>query len=465
SVVYTHTLTNGSNAADTFDLVESSSQGWPVVLSTISVTLDAYEAAQVVVIVTVPSSATVGSVDTTIVTATSQFDPAYFALVTDTTSAVPHRDLIFTPDYQRAVDPGAVEYYRHTLTNTGDITDTFVITWTDAAVWTSVEPEQVVELPAGVSAPVTVTVTVPAGTLSGTSATAWITATSENDLAANASVVDVTTVQLVREFTLSAGMSQNAIAGDLVSYVHQVTNSGNYTDTFSAALTSTQVWTVTVAPEILSLAAGATAQLTLSVQAPEDALTDTVEETALTVSTQSLPVLSKTVTDTTTIVEAPTWTVYLPLIMRNYNSDAPDLVVTALDAVLDGGNYLISVTVKNQGPQPVAYGNNFYVDFYVDNIPERALPGAYSWGVQGDWFGVGESRVLTTTYHLAVGTHQLYAQADTDNTVVEANEANNVLGPRAIVVTSSVQVGNDESELQPVVTPLPGPRPTPTAIP
>ena len=464
-VVYTHTLTNTGSAEDTFDLIESSSRGWPVELSASQVPLAAWETAQIVVTVTVPSTAAVGLVDTTTVTATSQFNPACFDRVIDTTAAVPNRDLIFSPDYQRSVDPGAVEYYRHVLTNTGDVTDTFVITWTAAAGWTGVEPERIVALPAGASAPVTVTVAVPAGTLSGTVATALITATSENDLAVWDTVMDVTTVNLVRGFSLSAGMMQNAVAGELVTYLHQVTNNGNYTDTFLAEVVSTQGWTATVAPEMLSLAAGLTDAITLSLLVPDTAATNTVEGTVLTLTTQSLPVLLETVTDTTTIVEAPAWSIYLPLVMRNYTSNAPDLVVTTLEATPDGGNYLISVTVKNQGPQPVAYGNNFFVDFYVDRIPAFKLVGDVSWGVQGDWFGVGESRVLSATYTLAAGTHQLYAQVDTDNTVVEANESNNVTGPQTIVVTSSAQSGDEEPLVTPAPTPLPGPRPTPTAMP
>ena len=431
-----------------------------------TVTLAAGGTAQVAVTVTVPGGVDVGLSDTTIVTATSQFDPAYFDLVTETTLAVPNRDLILTPSYQGNLDPGAVGYYHHTLTNTGDITDTFVISWTDAAGWLEVEPARIVELPAGAFAPVTATVTVPTDALSGTKATAYITATSENDLAAWDRVVDVTTVNLVRDFTLSAGMAQDALTGTLVTYAHQLLNSGNYTDTYELAIASTQGWTTTVEPETLSLPAGMTSAITLSVQVPDDALINTVETTVLTASTQSLPVLSAIITDTTTVVAAPHWMVYLPLVMRNYNSDAPDLMVTALDAVPVGGaSYLVSVTVENQGPQPVEYGNNFYVDFYVDRTPARATPGEISWGVQGAWFGVGESRVLTATYTLSAGTHQLYAQADTDNTVVESNEGNNMYGPQSLVVTSSAQVEEAEPAAPAPATPLPGPRPTPTAVP
>jgi uncharacterized repeat protein (TIGR01451 family) len=164
-----------------------------------------------------------------------------------------------------------------------------------------------------------------------------------------------------------------------------------------------------------------------------------------------------------TIVEAPTYVVYLPLVMRTYTSNAPDLVVTDVTAELQGDEYRISVTVQNQGPLPVEYGNNFYVDLYIDREPTALLPGDVSWGAQGEWFGIGESRVFVTeTLTLDPGIHQLYAQVDTDNTVIEANEGNNRYGPVTVEVPGVQQLDEPERESP---TPLPGPRPTPTARP
>jgi fibronectin-binding autotransporter adhesin len=174
-------------------------------------------------------------------------------------------------------------------------------------------------------------------------------------------------------------------------------------------------------------------------------------------------------THTITISEQPEYAVYLPLVLRNYESpipNRPDLVVTDISVagpVNAGEPVTVRVTVANQGDQPVTFGNNFYVDLYVDRQPAPLLPGNIDWGVQGSWFSVGISRTLSVSYTFTSGTHQLYAQADTDNSVAEMLENNNTLGP---VTVNAQGATPDEEEVVP--TPLPEidvPRPTPTPIP
>jgi hypothetical protein len=102
---------------------------------------------------------------------------------------------------------------------------------------------------------------------------------------------------------------------------------------------------------------------------------------------------------------------------------------------------------------------------YVDQLPAYQLRGDAFWGVQGIWFEVGATRILTATYPLTPGSHQLYAQVDTDNTVVEANETNNVYGPRPFTATGILSTdGWMTPEPTPVEMPQ-GPRPTPTLMP
>ncbi len=215
--------------------------------------------------------------------------------------------------------------------------------------------------------------------------------------------------------------------------------------------------------------------------------------TAVVTASNSVSVV--TATTTVTIIEVPK--LYLPIILKNYTPPSvpptetptptatgtlppidtptptatpipigPDLVVTDISVVPDppeaGQSATVYVTVKNQGNRAVAYGNNFYVDFYVDRDPEPLLRGDIEWGVQGSWFGVGESHTLSGSYIFTEGPHQLWGQADTDLTVVETDEDNNVLGPVPLDVTG---LGSGEAPVGPVVIPTPGvgsPRPTPT---
>jgi hypothetical protein len=116
----------------------------------------------------------------------------------------------------------------------------------------------------------------------------------------------------------------------------------------------------------------------------------------------------------------------------------PDLLVTDLTIVpinpTAGNTAEVFITVQNQGNQPVDPGNNFYIDFYVDTIPVPYAQGDIFWGTQGGLFGVGESRTFSADFQFTAGTHDLYVQVDTDQSVPERDETNNVYGPKIINV-------------------------------
>jgi hypothetical protein len=100
----------------------------------------------------------------------------------------------------------------------------------------------------------------------------------------------------------------------------------------------------------------------------------------------------------------------------------------------------VQVVIANIGVGDVADGNNFFVDLYVNPAAPTDLVGRgdYSWSAQSWYVPSGGNRVLTTDYRfMDVNTYALFAQIDTDNSVVEANELDNVLGPVAIAVKSS----------------------------
>ncbi len=94
---YAHTMTNTSNFTDTLSLVLTSTQGWSS-LGDPEWTLGPGQAAEVIVTVTVPLSATAGMVDVTTLTAVSMNSPEVTASVTDTT-IVPY--LVYLPIIQK----------------------------------------------------------------------------------------------------------------------------------------------------------------------------------------------------------------------------------------------------------------------------------------------------------------------------------------------------------------------------
>ncbi|MGC9394639.1 MAG: hypothetical protein ACP5J4_07260, partial [Anaerolineae bacterium] len=75
-LAFTHVLTNTGNIIDTFDLTIA---GWGVLLTSTPLTLTQSATATVQVEIAVPGDATGGTVNTTIITATSWLDSAAFA--------------------------------------------------------------------------------------------------------------------------------------------------------------------------------------------------------------------------------------------------------------------------------------------------------------------------------------------------------------------------------------------------
>jgi hypothetical protein len=127
----------------------------------------------------------------------------------------------------------------------------------------------------------------------------------------------------------------------------------------------------------------------------------------------------------------------------------PDLVVESITTMPERPiveqQTIIQLTIKNQGEEDVPFGNNFYVDLYVDPEvpPEPGCPasegtiGDWYEGVQGGEMKAGISYVLTTEWVFTdTRTYRLYAQVDTGCSVVETDEYNNVEGPADLRVST-----------------------------
>ncbi len=155
-------------------------------------------------------------------------------------------------------------------------------------------------------------------------------------------------------------------------------------------------------------------------------------------------------TATLTLVPIPTYSVYLPLVLRNHG---PNLVVESIvwspTNPAAGEAVVVTVTVRNIGS---AAAGTFWVDLYLDpsRTPAPGVPWnevcaeGVAWRVAG--LAPGEARALRSDQG-AVGytfwrgyfaatpnPHILYAVADSwpydpAETVPETNEADNVRGP------------------------------------
>jgi hypothetical protein len=97
AITYTHILTNAGILSDTFALTLASSQDWATLLTTSPITLAPAATATIQVRVVVPAGTLSGTVDTTVLTATSQADPRLHAAVTDTTTVGGARWTVYLP--------------------------------------------------------------------------------------------------------------------------------------------------------------------------------------------------------------------------------------------------------------------------------------------------------------------------------------------------------------------------------
>jgi uncharacterized membrane protein len=496
TAVYTHTLANNGDGVEQFAITWDSQPDWQPTVAPTAVFL--VPGAQRVVTMTmiVPPGAS-GLVNVTTITATSTISPAFTAAVVNTTTVTgepANLGVNIEADSAATGAPGATVQYVHTVTNTGDVADTYALTAVSASGWTAVaNPTQLALLP-GDSGQVTVSVTIDAAAAAGQVDLTTVTARSNTNSAIADSVTDTTTVEgLPPETAVTIVPNHTGYGGpgDSFTYVHTVTNNGDEADSYDLSLDSSQTWGQTVSPAALSLAAGASGQVTVTVSIPAGTAPGASDVTLVTVQSQSDVSISATATDTTSYPA-----IYLPVIFKSpavtppptptftptpsptpISCGAPtgvDLVVTGIQVVpaapASDQPAMVYVTIRNQGTVGVAYGNNFWMDFYVNRPPATNLHGDLYWGVQGIWMSAGHSQTFSAPYTFGAGTHQLWAQVDTDNTVNECPfDNNNQLGPVLLTVTGAVS--GEQQQIAPpsgdaprhTPTPAPMMTPTPTA--
>ncbi|MEJ2210251.1 MAG: CARDB domain-containing protein [Anaerolineae bacterium] len=130
----------------------------------------------------------------------------------------------------------------------------------------------------------------------------------------------------------------------------------------------------------------------------------------------------------------------------------PDLIVESIRVIpavpIIGESALIQVVIMNQSQYGIANpANNFFTDLYIDPgiVPiQLGQDGVTAWGCQATWMPAGGRHTLEFKYTFDdVRNFALWAQVDTDNTVIEANEHNNVTGPVNVQVRSRHSIVHD----------------------
>ena len=323
-------VTNTGNTSDKVSLAVSGDA--KATLNKTSVSLAARASENVILAITGPSLATAGDYSVK-VTATSQGDNAKTAEITTTTTILPVYGVTLagvgdlmteTSDASEGIS------YMLTVTNTGNTDDMIDLTTSgDAAATLSHDS---VSLAAGASTEVTLTVSDALLTTAG-DYEVKVTATSQGDNTKTAAVSTTTTILPVYGVTL-AGVgeltTETSDASEGVSYMLTVTNTGNTDDVIDLS-TSGDV-AGTLSDTSISLASGASANVTLTVSG-EVLVTAGTYEVKVTVTSQE---------DTKKTAEASTKTTILPVYGVTLTG-VGELTTETADAS-EGVSYMLTVT-------------------------------------------------------------------------------------------------------------------------
>ncbi len=203
--------------------------------------------------------------------------------------------------------PGEIVTFSLTLTNQGNLADTFALDLPiNTLGWNvSLQPAQV-GLAAGESAAIQVLVEVPAAALGGLVADLTVRAVSAVDPAIIAVAALQVEVADVAGLALTPDNSASAQPGETLVFHHTLSNAGNFTDTVSLSASSDQGWTVLVQPASAPIPLGASIPVTVTVNVPEGAQAGILDSTTLTAqSSAANGATSATAQDQTTVLHVP----------------------------------------------------------------------------------------------------------------------------------------------------------------
>ncbi|MBN1887910.1 MAG: PKD domain-containing protein, partial [Thermoflexales bacterium] len=222
--------------------------------------------------------------------------------------------LQLAPSQSGAGLPGELLVYAHLLTNTSGFTDTISFLYANSLPLWDVQVPGPVELgPAGganEARTVYVSVTVPFDYLSGVTNTTYVTASLGQYPDRQASVANVTTITRSVGVTVAPSLSIDLSPGRTYSFTHWVTNTGNWTDTYtltlSGAWASLFVSSTIGSPAVITLGPAVPGYLnwqvvSIPITVPLTAAAFLSKSAVLAATSASNPAVRAVLTDTTTV--------------------------------------------------------------------------------------------------------------------------------------------------------------------
>jgi hypothetical protein len=213
---YTVTIKNEGNVSDTYTLTVTDTAGWDPTLSKDSLSLASMASGAATLTIAIPPDASAGAQNTVTITAISTEDPTVgdSATITAQASALRRVEVSVSPESKGGA-PGENITFTITVTNEGNIEDTYILTASGAPGWSvNIEPNSLT-LAVGARGEATLSVVVPTDADEGDSITVTVSARSETDpnvvgadtcRAIVTGVVDLAIPLLISALLIGAGM-------------------------------------------------------------------------------------------------------------------------------------------------------------------------------------------------------------------------------------------------------------------
>jgi hypothetical protein len=292
-LTYTVTVVNLGNVTDTYDIKASDNLGWNNIwLDNNALQVAGFDNKNTTLHVRIPDNAVYCTRDNVTVTAISRTDNT----VKDSNSCIAHAEAIMVVDVSISpiLDNGL--HKDVTITNMGNVVDSYVLTVGENVSWPLIIAENSVDnVMPGENRLTSLDLTIPATTQSGTLGNITVTATSKQypEVRDNASA-QVTSIKSVK---VSISPTENwGSRGDRLVYTVTVQNIGNTWDNYYLTKTDVLGWIATENFAWLPLAPGDSASVIFEVIVPENVSMGAKDVITITATSQIEPTINDNAT-------------------------------------------------------------------------------------------------------------------------------------------------------------------------
>jgi serine protease AprX len=138
-------------------------------------------------------------------------------------------------------------------------------------------------------------------------------ASSDQFVGPRGGTATTTNIAAVYNLALTPDYNRFAVAGNLITYTHALTNTGNMADAYTLQLTSSMGWASLLSPTTLNISPGKSVKVQVVIKVPENAVFPQIETSTLKISSKTKPGIFTSVIDTTSTAYE---TLMLPFLSR-----------------------------------------------------------------------------------------------------------------------------------------------------